>query len=182
MVNGSGVLPPPPPPVLPSPTAPINLKFRYLPPECRPKVDALSHLILHIDDSFDRKAQLQMRLSEVGEELAKVFSQCENSRLRTMICKRRLEQSSAKQDRQSYEQNLVGMQECLLNTACPERMRQFMTCWTTVDPSAVKHMKDHGLVRYICQSERQALERCGGQLVARSVRAADEDPFDDDTV
>ena len=177
--------PPPPPPPQSSVAAPVALNS--LPADCRPKVDALVHLILNIDNDtcFDPGERRQLRNSDVGNELMKILQECRGYRETLLASKKRLEQQTSPEQvkraaTQAHEHSLLDLQTCLMRTSCPMRMQLFQKCLAGVDQNMLRKFRNHrGLSRFICQSERQSLERCTGNLVSRSVRAAIEDPFEE---
>ena len=178
------LLPPPPPPPPPPPRAPPAPAplIAYLPNECRPKVDSLTHLMVNIDNNvcFDEDERQKLRNSTVGNELMHVLQHCREHRAKTMASKKLLKQSSTDNDKTLYETNLLQFQTCLLRNSCPLRMQKFEQCWTNVSRTMIRNNRGHAVSSRTCKSERQALERCAGNLVAQSVREAIEDPLDDD--
>lgn len=178
----AGPLPllPPPPPQTPSPTKASLLA--HLPPECRPKADSLMHLMVNIDNDvcFDQEERQKLRESDVGSELVRILQYCKETRARTMTSMKVLEESNDEEDQKSHQMNLLRFQTCLLRTSCPSRMKKFEQCWTNVSRRMMRDKRQYAVSRLTCQSERQALERCAGDIVAQSVREAMEDSLGED--
>jgi hypothetical protein len=171
-------LPPPPPPR--TAAAPVAFK---LPADCRPKVDALVHLILNIesDKCFDPDEKRQLRNSHIGDELMHVLLQCREYRANLLSSRKLVEQTSTKATQQASAESLLDFQTCLMRTSCPIPFQHYQECIASADERVLQHVRHHpGLGRFICHSQRQTIERCTGSLVSQSVRAAVEDPFEDD--
>lgn len=181
------LLPPPPPSPPPQSSIPAPVALNYLPADCRPKVDALVHLILNIDSDkcFDPDERRQLRNSNVGNDLVQILQQCRDYRETFLASKKLLEQQTSTEQvsraaKQAHEHRLLDLQTCLMRASCPMRMQLFQKCLAGVDQNMLRKFRNHhGLSRFICQSERQSLERCTGNLVSQSVRAAIEDPFEE---
>jgi len=143
------------------------------------------NLIINIDNDvyFDREEREALRNSDVGkQDLVNILQNCSGPRDKTMASMKLMEQNSSDEDdRRSHEMNLLRFQTCLLRTSCPSRMKKFEQCWTRVSRHMMQQNKREFVVsRRTCQTERQALERCAGNLVAQSVREAMEDSFEDE--
>lgn len=168
------LLPPPPPQQTP---AKVSL-IAHLPPECRPKVEPLLHLMVNIDNDacFDENEREKLRNSHVGNELVNILAACREDRSKTMASMKLLEgESDDGENEKTHEMNLLRFQTCLLRKSCPGRMKRFEQCWTEISRRMIRDQRAYAVSRLTCQSERQALERCAGSLVSRSVREAMED-------
>jgi hypothetical protein len=170
------LLPPPPPPPPPQTPAKVSL-IAHLPPECRPKVEPLLHLMVNIDndDCFDEKERENLRNSQTGNEIMNILASCREDRSKTMASMKLLEESGDEENEKAHEMNLLRFQTCLLRKSCPGRMSRFENCWTKISRRMIREQRTYAVSRFTCQSERQALERCAGSLVSRSVREAMED-------
>lgn len=171
------VLPPPPPPPPPQ-QAKVSL-IGHLPPECRPKVEPFIHLMVNIDSDvcFDSEEREKLRNSDIGNELMDILQYCREDRAKTLASMKLLEDSTDEDDTKSHEMNLLRFQTCLLRKACALRMSRYEECWTKVSRRMIREKRDIAVSRLTCQSERQALERCAGNIVSQSVREAMEDSF-----
>lgn len=171
--------PPPPPPPQAPPKQKVSSLIAHLPPECRPKVDSLVHLMMNMDDDFDpEERQTLMDSPEVGNELVKLLEQCE----KPLASIKLLQNPNNEEDKQAHETNLMRLQTCLLRRSCPVRMQKFEQCWINVSRLMRGKRGEFDISRRTCQSERRALERCAGNLVARSVHEAlqDDSPLDNE--
>jgi hypothetical protein len=140
-------------------------------------------LILNVDSDkcFDPDEKRQLRNSHLGDELMRILLQCREYRANLVSSKALVEQQSTKATKQRSAESLLDFQTCLMRTSCPVPFRHYQECMANVDERVLQRVRDHpGLGRFICHPQRQSLERCTGNLVSQSVRAAVEDPFEDD--
>lgn len=168
-------LPPPPSP----PPPPANQRpslIAHLPPECRPKVDSLMHLIINFDNDecFDQEERQQLRDSDVGNELLGILQRCNDPRANTMASMKLLEDEADDSSEKVHSMNLLRLQTCVLRASCCfDRVQKYEQCWTNISRRMIAQgRRELEISKSTCQSERQALERCAGNLVARSVREA----------
>ena len=171
------LLPPPPPPPPPAQTPAKVSLIAHLPPECRPKVEPLLHLMVNIDndDCFDENEREKLRNSNVGNEIVSILASCREDRSKTMASMKLIEESENEENEKAHEMNLLRFQTCLLRKSCPGRMQKYENCWMEISRRMIRDQRAYAVSRLTCQSERQALERCAGSLVSRSVREAMED-------
>ena len=59
---------------------------------------------------------------------------------------------------------------CLAASSCPHRAERMVSCWASVDARVIGMMERHGMGRYICSEEREAVERCVGGVVQRAMK------------
>jgi len=59
---------------------------------------------------------------------------------------------------------------CLSSAICPERTTKLVTCWRRTDGRVIKKLKEQGMDRFVCQEEREAVERCLGNSVQRVMK------------
>lgn len=142
------------------------------------------HLMTNIDNDvyFDKDERQRLRNSDVGKDLVNILQNCNGPREKVLASMKLLQDESADEDDEKlHKRNFLQLQTCLLRASCPLRMKNFETCWNVVGRELMKQNKrEIAVSRRTCQSERQALERCAGNLVSRSVRQAVEDSLDDD--
>lgn len=130
------------------------------------------------DDCFDENEREKLRNSHVGNELVNILAACREDRSKAMASMKLLEEGQSPDDgehEKTHEMNLLRFQTCLLRKSCPGRMKRFEQCWTAISRRMIRDQRTYAVSRLTCQSERQALERCAGSLVSRSVREAMED-------
>jgi len=186
------LLPPPPLPPEPSSssTEPSKKKEAAAPQpvvvDCPPKVDALLHLLQHAQSKFDKSEKQNLKSQPVGNELQQIFLQCRPYRGKLLqvtkhIKEQQLERQKSGQcptkeqqhdQTQLLKQHTQNYQNCLASAACPERYQTFRACWNRMPPQVVQEFEQHRMTHYLCDTERQAVERCVGTIVSRGVRAA----------
>jgi hypothetical protein len=59
---------------------------------------------------------------------------------------------------------------CLAQATCPERSRELMSCWKSLNPDVVKALSNEGFGHLICMEEKEAVERCVGAGVQRVMK------------
>ena len=108
----------------------------------------------------------------VGDELSAVVSHCGPYRTKMQKSRAALKKSpKSRTGKQLFQSDLFAYQGCLNATACPVRVQHLMACWSQVPHDAANE--------FPCRTQREAVERCLGDLVARTVRTSSEDGNND---
>lgn len=194
MASSTNPLPLIPPPAPPRPsTASKSSILAHLPAECRPKLESLTYLLMNIDndDFFDKEERQRLRNSNVGNEISTIITNCRDPRDQALATIKQYQESPNNESNDSYERllemNLLQLQTCALRASCPSRLYNFEQCWTRTIRAAratggMQRQQQLEIPKHACRLERQALERCAGNLVERSVREAIMDDDSDDIV
>jgi hypothetical protein len=117
------------------------------------------------------------KLSETatGHRLAHIFQQCKPYREKFWASKASYEKSKSAESKKQYAVDLIILQSCLSARACPHRWQVYGQCWSQIPPQLVREYSDAGVIKYLCASERQGVERCVSNLVSQAVREATEE-------
>jgi hypothetical protein len=120
--------------------------------------------------------------SDVGRHLARVFYNCRSYRGKYQSSRQQYETNKSPESKRQLAVDLLQLQSCLSDHACPQRSRAFAMCWSSLPPELIQEFKREGMAHYLCMSERQAIERCVGGIVSQAVRhaTAEDSEFQDD--
>lgn len=143
-----------------------------IPHKCHPNVESL--LRLQIKSPLDESEQKSLAESDVGRRLQRVLFQCRSYKDKYLVSRERYEKDKTSDDsKRQLSMDILQLQSCLASRACPRRYQAFGQCWSQIPPELVQEFQQAGLVHYMCQAERQSIERCAGELVSQAVRQAD---------
>lgn len=68
--------------------------------------------------------------------------------------------------------NVLNYRYCIAESACPERMSRLKSCWQLMGPDIMKELVQHNMAEFVCKDEREAVERCCGAWVSRTLQSA----------
>jgi hypothetical protein len=133
---------------------------------------------------FDKSEQKELSETPTGKQLQRVMYQCRAQRENYTKARKAYEEDRISKDKQlQVRKDVYVLQSCLSARACPERYQAFAKCWARIPPAAVDEFKQAGMIKFLCLSEREAVERCTARLVSSSVRLATaEDGLNDDDI
>ena len=148
-----------------------------------PKIDGLLKLMNEVPKEFAKDEQRLLTESEAGQQLGRAIVQCQG--IRAKIKAKRNEpvrEGEMEARKKEIKEGTEKYIDCITYLACNTRWKNYTRCWTALnemDPSQLREMQAQGGIEVFCQSERQSLERCVGNLVSGAVRASDASPFID---
>jgi hypothetical protein len=125
---------------------------------------------------FNKEEQEQLSQSESGRRLAIAIAKCRGVQGEIVQARKELSASDGSDQTLRIRHQLQKMKysECLAFHSCPERWKQYSQCWSNLSRIPLKELKEineQGALSLLCQSERQSLERCVGNLVSGATRA-----------
>ena len=171
----------PPAPPLPPPQK-LRLSF---PPSAIPKVDSLMQLLEPENDgglSKDELNQLKQTDPELEAQLANVRSACQTHRNAVREYQQALQKEPrSRKTRALLARNAFMYQFCVASTACPGKIQEYIRCWSEVPPEVTKELLQTRTDSFVCQSLRQSIQRCTGDLASKTVRATSL-PEDDEAL
>lgn len=175
----AATLPPPPPPP-PAPPAPT--RSAKIPRNCYPNIEAL--MLLREDScGFDKCDDKALAVSDVGRSFARVSYSCRSFVEKYQTSKTKLaSDATSAEAKQQFAKDRTNLQSCLAARACPRRWQAFGKCWSIMPPELVQEFEEAGMVGFLCMSEKQAIERCAGNIASQVVRQAtvEDSEFNDD--
>lgn len=170
-----------PPPPLPPQHQPDSGKSEKLPPpkgiECPPKVESLSDLIEHLQsdelsESFDKNERRNLMKEKVGQHIYAIIQNCGSHQKNLSESQKIYKKNKTEQQKEILVSDKNQYQNCLAAISCPERYRAFRACWSRLPPNLLNEFEQHRATHLLCQSERQGVQGCAGNIVSRGVRAA----------
>jgi hypothetical protein len=165
-------------------TPPPPARSAKIPRNCYPNIGALM-LLRDNTCGFDKRDSKALSDSDVGRNFARVAYNCRSFAEKYRTSQIEFASNSNSADaKQQVAKDKMELQSCLAARACPRRWQAFGKCWSIMPPELVQEFQEAGMVSFLCMSEKQAIERCVGNLVSQAVRQAtiEDSEFNDDVM
>jgi hypothetical protein len=152
----------------------------------KPPASVAGLLKFMVDGSkhFTKEEQLLISQSEAGHCMATAIAKCRGVRGEMVKARSELSASHGSDEtlRIRHQMQAIKYSECLGFHTCTERWKQYTACWSSlarVPLEDLKEINEQGALPLLCQSERQSLERCVGNLVSSAARAGAADEMNE---
>jgi len=141
-----------------------------------PKIDGLLMLIKEVPKQYAQDEQRLLTGSDAGQQLGRAIVRCQGLKARVRAkSNESVPEGQLEARKKEIKEGTEKYIDCLTYSACTARWKNYTQCWTgltKMSPDELRRLQEGGIETF-CQSERQSLERCVGNLVSGAVRAAD---------
>jgi hypothetical protein len=149
------------------------------------KVDGLLQFVNDLPDYFSPEEQSAISATEAGQKIAQSIIRCEGHSKQLVEARAKLQQIATKKSTPTKKElsdlkrevfmKKVKYVDCLAYMTCPERWKRYTGCWEgavgRLSSAELQTWREQGALELLCRSEREALERGVGDLVASAVQA-----------